>query len=66
MHLWILTLVCTAVHGKSRISQRGFKAANFGRPLEKRKLNGRVITEMEVDSGSSCRLECVEEEPCHS
>ena len=69
MHLWILTLVCTAVHGISRISQRGFKAANFGRPIEKRKLNGlngSVITEMEVDAESSCRLECVEEERYYS
>ena len=39
---------------------------NFGRPIEKRKLNGSLITEMEVESESSCRLECVEEERCHS
>ncbi|KAL9982295.1 hypothetical protein ACROYT_G004322 [Oculina patagonica] len=66
MNLWILTLVCTAVHGISRISQPSFKAANFARAIEGRQLNGRVIKEVEVKTESSCRLECVEEERCQS
>ncbi|KAL9982283.1 hypothetical protein ACROYT_G004309 [Oculina patagonica] len=66
MHLWILTLICTAVHGISRISPPGFKAVNFARAIEGRKLNGSVIKEVEVESESSCRLECVEEERCQS
>ncbi|KAL9982294.1 hypothetical protein ACROYT_G004321 [Oculina patagonica] len=68
MHLliWMLTLVCTTVHGISRISQPGFKAVNFARAIEGRKLNGSVIKEVEVESESSCRLQCVEEERCQS
>ena len=61
----MLTLVCTAVHGISRISQP-FKAVNFAKEIAGRKLNGSVIKETEVESESSCRLECVEEEKCRS
>ncbi|KAL9982287.1 hypothetical protein ACROYT_G004313 [Oculina patagonica] len=66
MYLWILTLICTTVHGISRISPPGFKAVNFSRAIEGRKLNESVIKEVEVESEISCRLECVEEERCQS
>ena len=66
MHAWIISLLCTAVYGISRISQPGMKAVNFARPIEGWKLNGSVISENEVDSESSCRLECVQDERCKS
>ena len=66
MHFWILALVCTAAHGKSRISQPGVKAVNFARAIDGRKLNGSVIKEVEVESESSCRFQYVEEERCQS
>ncbi|XP_020622716.1 ficolin-2-like [Orbicella faveolata] len=66
MHAWIISLFCTAVYGISRISQPGLKAVNFARPIEGWKLNGSVISEKEVDSESSCRFECVQDERCKS
>ena len=66
MHLWIVTLVCTAVYGISRISEPDLKAVNFAEAIEGRKLTGSVIKEIEVDSESSCRFECVGEERCKS
>ena len=67
MHVWAISLLsCTAVCGISRISQPGLKAVNFARPIEGWKLNGSVISEKEVDSESSCRYECVQDERCKS
>ena len=67
MYLWIsLALVSATVYGKSRISVPDLKAVNFATALEGRKLNGRVINELEVDSEIACQFECVEEERCHS
>lgn len=66
MHAWLICLLFTAVHGISRISQPSLKAVNFAQPIEGWKLNGSVISEKEVDSESSCRLECVEDERCKS
>ncbi|XP_078357573.1 microfibril-associated glycoprotein 4-like [Oculina patagonica] len=66
MHLWVLTLVCTAVYGISRISELDFIAVNFAKAIEGHKLNGSVIKEVEVDSESSCQFECVREEKCKS
>ena len=66
MHLWMLTLLCTAVFGISRISEPDLKAVNFADAIEGRKLTGSVINEIEVDSESSCQFECVGEERCQS
>lgn len=66
LELWILTVVCTAVHCISRISQPDLKAVNFAKAKEGHKLNGSVIKEIEVDSESSCQFECVKEERCQS
>ena len=66
MHLWMLTLLCTAVHGISRISEPDLKAVNFAEAIEGRKLSGSVIKEIEVDSESSCQFEYVGEERCKS
>lgn len=63
----MLTLVCSPVYCRiSRISQPGWNGVNFAKAIEGRKLNGRMIKEMEVESESLCRLECVEEQRCQS
>lgn len=62
----MLTLVCSPVYCISRISQPGWNGVNFAKAIEGRKLNGRMIKEMEVESESLCRLECVEEQRCQS
>ena len=66
MHLWMLTLVCTAVYGISRISEPDLKAVDFAKKIAGRKLNGSVIKETEVESESSCQFGCAEEEKCQS
>ena len=66
MHVWTISLLCTAVYGISRISQPGLRAVNFARPIEGWKLDGSVISEKEVDAESSCRYECVQDERCTS
>lgn len=66
MHLWVITLVCTAVYGLSRISELDFIAVNFAKAIERHKLNGSMIKEIEVDSESSCEFECVGEQKCKS
>ena len=64
--LWVLLVFSEHVSGLSRISEPRFKAANFAKEKEGRKLNGSVIKEMQVDSEGACRLRCVEEEQCRS
>ena len=66
MYIWILALVCTAVHGMSRISEPDLIAVNFAEAINGRKLTGSAIKEIEVDSESSCQFECVGEERCQS
>ena len=64
--LWVLLVFSEHVSGLSRISEPRFKAANFAKEKEGRKLNGSVIKEMQVDSEGACRLRCVDEEQCRS
>ncbi|XP_022807177.1 uncharacterized protein LOC111344233 [Stylophora pistillata] len=66
MRLWIINLVCAAVYGINRISEPDLRAVNFADKIEGQKLNGSLIRELEVDSESSCQLECVDEERCQS
>jgi len=66
MNAWVICLLFTAVCGIGRILEPGFKAVNFARPVEGWKLNGSVISEKEVDSESSCRFECLQDERCKS
>ena len=67
MHLWILTLVCSAaVYAISRISEPDLKAVNFAKAIARHRLNGSVIKEIEVYSESSCQFECGTEEQCQS
>ena len=68
MHLLILFLISVTAYAASRISNTfpRFQAANFGEMMDGRQLNGSVIKEIEVESESSCRLECVNEERCKS
>ena len=62
----MLTLVCSPVYCISRISQQSWNGVNFAKPIDERKLYGRVIKEVEVESESVCRLTCVEEQRCQS
>ena len=68
MHVLLLFLIGVTAYATSRISNRfpRFQAANFGEMMDGRQLNGSVIKEIEVESESSCRLECVNEERCKS
>ena len=67
MYTTLLTsLVITLENGESRLTTSNFKAINFAREIRGRRLHGRVIKEIEVDSESSCRLLCVEESSCLS
>ena len=63
---WVLLVFATTVYGISRISEPDFKAVNFAKTREGRRLNGSVIEEMNVDSEGACRLQCVNEERCRS
>ena len=68
MHVLIIFLLDTAtvVFGVSRISEPSLKAANFAKAIEGWKLNGSVVSQTKVDSESSCRVKCVEDERCQS
>ena len=66
MNLWIFNLVCSAVYGINRISEPDLKAVSFAEKIAGQKLNGSLIKEIDVDSESSCQLECVDEERCQS
>ena len=68
MHLLMLFLISVTAYAASRISNTfpRFQAANFGQMMDGRQLNGSVIKEIEVESESSCKLECVNEERCKS
>ena len=67
MYATLLTsLVITLANGESRLTTSNYKAINFAREIRGRRLHGRVIKEIEVDSESSCRLLCVEESSCLS
>ena len=64
--LWLVLVFSEHVSGLSRISEPRFKAVNFAEEKEGRKLNGRLIKEMQVDAEGECRLRCVDEEQCRS
>ena len=67
MYATLLTsLVITLANGEGRLTTFNFKAINFAREIRGRRLHGRVIKEIEVDSESYCRLLCVEESSCLS
>ncbi|XP_022790926.1 fibrinogen alpha chain-like [Stylophora pistillata] len=66
MRLCIIFLLFAVVYGIGRISEPDLRAVNFAGKIEGQKLNGSLIREIEVDSESSCQLECVDEERCQS
>ena len=66
MHLGRLNLVCAAVYVISRLSEPDLRAVNHADKIEGQKLNGSLIKEIEVDTESSCQLECVDEEGCQA
>ena len=68
MHVLLLFSIGVTAYATSRISNTfpRFQAANFGEIMDGKQLNGSVIKEIEVESESFCRLECVNEERCKS
>ncbi|XP_066023241.1 microfibril-associated glycoprotein 4-like [Pocillopora verrucosa] len=66
MHLSIISLLCAVAYGISRISGPNVKAVYFAEKIKGQMLNGSLIRDIEVDSESSCQLECVNEERCQS
>ena len=66
MYLRIISLLYAFAYGISRISGPNFKAINFAEKIKGQKLKRSLIRDGEVDSESSCQLECVNEERCQS
>lgn len=62
--LLLTSLVITLTNGESRLITSNYKAVNFAREIRRRRLNGNVIEEIDVDSEGSCQLQCVEESSC--
>ncbi len=66
MHFLYFAFFVSAVSGSNRFTKQSLKAINFARAIIGRKLNGSVITEVEVDSEISCQFACVKESRCLS
>ena len=67
MHLCITFLLSAVVYSIGRISKSDLRTINFPDNIEgTEKLNGSLITEIEVDSESSCQPEYVDKERCQS
>ena len=66
MHLSIISLLCAVTYGINRISGPNLTAVNYAEKIKGQMLNGSLIRDIEVDSESSCQLECVNEERCQS
>ena len=70
LNMYLLTFLMfslTAIaQGSNRLSEPDFKAANFAKAIEDRKLNGSVLRDFEVASEISCQFECISEERCLS
>ncbi|XP_066018372.1 uncharacterized protein [Pocillopora verrucosa] len=62
----LTSILITLTNGESRLTTSNYKAVNFAKEIRGRRLNGSVTKEIEVDSESSCRLQCVEETSCLS
>ena len=61
LNMYLLTFLMfslTAIaQGSNRLSEPDFKAANFAKAIEDRKLNGSVLRDFEVASEISCQFE---------
>ena len=66
LQLFLASVMITSTKGVTRIITPNFKAINFAKEIGGRRLNGSVIREVEVDSESSCGLQCVKENRCLS
>ena len=66
LQLLLGSLTIAFTNGDPRMMTPVFQAVNFAREIRGRRLNGSVITEIQVDSESSCRLHCVNEISCVS
>ena len=63
---WLAFVALPFVNGITRITTANYKAVNFAKEIKGRKLHGRVIREVKVNTEGSCRLECVEGVGCLS
>ena len=70
LNMYLLTFsmfsLTAIAQGSNRLSEPDFKAANFAKAIEDRKLNGSVFRDFEVASEISCQFECISEERCLS
>lgn len=68
MNFLVLLLFIGNIFSLGHISYPGvgWRALNFAEPVEKRRLNGSVIKDEEVESELACQFKCVGEHRCQS
>lgn len=68
MNFLVLLLFIGNIFGLGHISYPGvgWRTLNFAEPVEKRRLNGSVIKDEEVESELACQFKCVGEHRCQS
>ena len=66
LHWFIIFLSIKLSNGENKVVKPDFEAINFAKEIGGQKLIGSVIKEKEVDSESSCQVECVHEKQCLS
>ena len=69
MYLWVfaaLRLLKAITQGSTHLLEPDFRAANFAKVIEDRKLNGTILRELEMASEISCQFECFSEDRCMS
>ena len=68
-YLWVFAafrLLKAIVQGWNHFLELGFRAANFAKVIKDRKLNGKILRELEMASEISCQSECFSEDRCMS
>ena len=69
MYLWVFAafrLLKAITQGSTTFLEPDFRAANFTKVIEDRKLNGTILRELEMASEISCQFECFSEDRCMS
>ena len=66
MNLFLLLFSFPAVFAVNRIKDLDFKAINFAKKINGKRLNGSVFEEISVDSEISCQIACVKDMCCLS
>ena len=66
LQCFLASVMITSTNAVTRIFTPDLQAVNFAKEIRGRRLNGRVIREMEADSEVSCQLQCVKENGCLS